>query len=180
MSNMRLESSGRVIRQAEERDARLLCDWWNDGDVMAHAGFPDGLGTTEREVAERLRSDSDACRRLLLEIDGLAVGEMNYRTVAAGEAEIGIKLCDPAARDRGNGTAFLRMLIAYLFEEAGYERIRLDTNLQNTRAQHVYEKLGFRRTSVHINAWKDQRGLPQSMVDYELTRAAYASAYPSA
>ena len=180
MDPIRLESGGRVIRQAEESDARLLCEWWNDGDVMAHAGFPDGLGTTEREVAALLKTGSGSGRRLLLEVNGVPVGEMNYRTVAAGEAEIGIKLCDPVSRDRGNGTAFLRLLIEYLFEGARYERIRLDTNLRNTRAQHVYEKLGFRRTSVHINAWKDQRGLLQSTVDYELTPGAYASACPSA
>jgi len=45
----------------------------------------------------------------------------------------------------------------------------LDTNLKNTRAQHVYEKLGFRKVRTRINAWKDQLGELQSAVDYELT-----------
>mgnify|MGYP002565728841 CR=1 FL=1 len=43
-----------TIRQAEVADAKQLAAWWNDGAVMAHAGFPNGLGTTEEEIIERL------------------------------------------------------------------------------------------------------------------------------
>jgi hypothetical protein len=32
------------IRNAYARDAKILSEWWNNGEVMAHAGFPDGLG----------------------------------------------------------------------------------------------------------------------------------------
>ena len=32
------------IRNAEEKDCEQLAAWWNDGSVMAHAGFPNGLG----------------------------------------------------------------------------------------------------------------------------------------
>ena len=43
-----------TIRQAEVDDAKQLAAWWNDGAVMAHAGFPNGLGTTEDEVVKGL------------------------------------------------------------------------------------------------------------------------------
>ena len=49
-----------------------------------------------------------------------------------------------------------------------YSKIVLDTNLKNTRAQHVYESLGFRKVRTNIDAWTDQTGRPQSSVDYEL------------
>ncbi len=55
-------------------------------------------------------------------------------------------------------------------EELGYDVIKLDTNLENKRAQHVYEELGFRRIRVNIDSWKDQLGRDQSSVDYELKR----------
>lgn len=29
-----------TIRTAVEHDAYTLLKWWNDGNVMAHAGFP--------------------------------------------------------------------------------------------------------------------------------------------
>ena len=47
-------------------------------------------------------------------------------------------------------------------------KIILDTNLNNTRAQHVYEKLGFKKVRVKNNSWKNQLGEWQSSVDYEL------------
>ena len=59
------------------------------------------------------------------------------------------------------------MRIAELFQR-GYEKIVLDTNLKNVRAQHVYEMLGFRKLRVNIDSWEDQLGELQSSVDYEL------------
>lgn len=31
-----------AIRITTREDAALLCKWWSDGKVMAHAGFPNG------------------------------------------------------------------------------------------------------------------------------------------
>ena len=40
---MKLQSGDIIIRAAEVHDAPLLTKWWNDGEVMAHAGFPERL-----------------------------------------------------------------------------------------------------------------------------------------
>lgn len=160
-----------VIRSATREDAPLLCAWWNDGEVMAHAGYPNGLGVTVQEVVRNLEAANNHV--LILEIDGEAVGEMNYRTAAEGTAEIGIKICKPDRQEKGFGTHFLEMLIGTLFNEHGYQKIILDTNLSNSRAQYVYEKIGFRKTAVHIDSWKDQLGNWQSSVDYQLTKKEY-------
>jgi RimJ/RimL family protein N-acetyltransferase len=167
---MRLKSGKLTIRNATTEDAEILCRWWNDGAVMAHAGFPNGLGTSAEKIAASLKQDTDLHRRLILELEGVAIGEMNYRTTAERTAEIGIKICDASQQDRGHGTTFIRMLIDYLFEHRGYDKIALDTNLKNERAQHVYEKLGFRKTATRMNSWKNQLGELQSAVEYELLK----------
>ncbi len=159
-----------TIRHATSEDASLLCVWWNDGKVMAHAGFPNGLNTTTERIAKSLANDTDATgRRLILEVDGIAVGEASYRNLNNGAAEIGIKICDFSRQEKGHGTVFLKMLITSLFAK-GYQKIVLDTNLRNTRAQHVYEKLGFQKLRVNLNSWTDQLGELQSSVDYELLK----------
>lgn len=66
------------------------------------------------------------------------------------------------------------MLIGWLFRN-GYQKIILDTNLTNTRAQHVYESLGFRKVRTNIDTWKDQLGRLQSSVDYELVEQDFVS-----
>ena len=168
---MHITQDNLTIRNALPGDAPRLRRWWNDGKVMAHAGFPKGLGTTARRIRRSLKKDSDEhCRRLVIELDGRPIGEMNYRRKDEITAEIGIKICDFSEQNKGYGSALLRMLITTLFRDLGYERIVLDTNVNNLRARHVYEKLGFRRVGVRENSWKDQLGRWQSAVDYELTK----------
>lgn len=165
---MNLQYKSLMIRDAGSGDAQRLADWWNDGAVMAHAGFPKGLGTTAEKVKKDLQTDSDDTRRrLILEIDGETVGEMSCHNQGDGSAEIGIKICEVKWQEKGYGRQFLSMLIEELFRK-GYQRIVLDTNLENKRAQHVYESLGFRKKNVRVNSWRDQLGQWQSAVDYEL------------
>ena len=167
---MKLQYQDILLRNAEEKDAAQLAAWWNDGAVMAHAGFPLGLGTTPEKVASEIASDSDGTRRrLILEHRQKPVGEMCFRILSDDSAEIGIKICEAEYQERGIGRIALSMLIRALFHQ-GCEKIILDTNLKNTRAQHVYELLGFQKTGVRRDAWTDQLGRPQSAVDYELTK----------
>ena len=171
---MYLADGDLVIRNAEFDDAEILCRWWNDGSIMEHAGFPHGLCTTVEKIKSELATDTDGeHRRLILEVGSVPVGEMSYRRKGAASAEMGIKICDFKQQNRGFGPRFLTMLIESLFNKMGYEKIVLDTNLKNTRAQHVYENIGFRKTAVRFNSWKNQMGELQSSVDYELTKPEY-------
>ena len=66
------------------------------------------------------------------------------------------------------------MLIDWLFKK-GYIKIILNTNFTNTRAQYVYELLGFRKVRINIDSWKDQCGRFQSSIDYELVEKDFVS-----
>ena len=160
---MELQHGNILLRDATKTDAKQLAEWWNDGAIMAHAGFPNGLGTTEEEVAEDIGAGA-----LILEEAGKPIGEANYRIVDDKVAEIGIKICETDCQNRGLGRIILSMLISWLFEQ-GFEKIVLDTNLTNLRAQHVYESLGFRKLRINYDSWTDQLGNKQSAVDYVLT-----------
>ena len=91
-----------------------------------------------------------------------------------GVVEIGIKICETDCQNRGVGRKVLSMLIHWLFRN-GYAKIILDTNLTNTRAQHVYESLGFRKVRTNIDSWKDQLGQLQSSIDYALVEQDFVS-----
>ncbi len=172
---MLLKHSDFIIRDAVDTDAQTLCAWWNDGDIMAHAGFPKGLNTSPEHIRAELKGDSDESgRRLIIEKEGRPIGEMNYKNKGNNIAEIGIKICDFSIQNNGSGKVLLSMLIRTLFS-CGYHTITLDTNLDNTRAQHVYERLGFRKIRVNIDSWTDQLGKKQSSVDYELTEHNFIS-----
>ena len=157
-----------TLRDALPSDAAQLAEWWNDGSVMEHAGFPNGLGTTAERIAESLAGDSDDTRRrLMIEYCGRPIGEMSYR-LKGSEAEIGIKICDFTMQEKGLGKQALSLLISYLFDSCGCRRIVLDTAPENSRARHVYERLGFRLLRINKDSWRDQLGRSRSSADYEL------------
>ena len=148
---MNIKYNQLCIRNAEKKDCEQLAVWWNDGTVMAHAGFPNGLGTSAAEIEKQIADDSDETRRrLIIEYNDVRIGEMSFYVFENHRYEIGIKICESDYQEKGIGRVVLSMLI-------------------DTRAQHVYEKLGFRKTAVHYNSWKNQLGEMESSVDYELT-----------
>jgi len=161
-----------TIRNAVPSDAKQLCIWWNDGKIMEHAGFPNGLVISVEDIENDLAGDTDEkSRRHVIELAGKPIGEMNYRNKGYGVAEIGIKICDFSVHEKGLGTALLSMFIDALFNNYGFTKIILDTNTKNERAQHVYEnKLGFKKQRINVNSRYDQSGEPQSSIDYEMTK----------
>jgi len=172
---MFIEKDNLIIRNANIEDAYILSKWWNDGAVMDHAGFPNGIGKTIDEIVESIAKDTDETHRLLImELDYIPVGEMNYRNKGDGIAGIGINICEFSKQGKGDGYKFLSMLVSTLFESLGYSKIILDTNTNNIRAQYVYEKLGFRKVRVNVDSWKNQLGEFQSSIDYELTKENFS------
>ena len=163
---MRLEFENLTIRDATLGDAKLLTTWWNDGEIMKDVGFPYGLKTTIQKVKDEINSD---VHLLILELDKTPIGEMNYKERDEQSVEIGIKICHMSLQNKGLGKKYICMLISTLFNDFGYKSVVLDTALNNTRAQHVYEQIGFRKLGIRENCWRDQVGELQSAVDYELT-----------
>ncbi len=165
---MYLHQNELTIRDALPADAPLLCRWWNDGKVMEHAGFPQGLGTSVEKITQKLLEPDNRTHLLIIESEGLPIGEMNWRREESDHAEIGIKICESDRQEKGFGSRLIAMLCRDLFANRGIARITLNTMLENQRAQHVYEKLGFVKTGVRENCWRDQTGKLRTAVDYQL------------
>lgn len=163
---MYLKQDDLWIRTATLEDAHQLCIWWNDGKVMAHAGFTKGLNTTVDKIQHQL-SFPGKSHRMMIGYKEYTIGEMSYNEVDDITAEIGIKICDFAYQNQGNGTKLLKMLLGYL-KEIGYKKVILDTNFNNQRARHVYTKLGFKEVAINKDAWLNDLNEPQTSVDYEL------------
>jgi RimJ/RimL family protein N-acetyltransferase len=160
---MELRQDNLLIRYATINDAKILCTWWNDGKIMAHAGFSNGINTTEEKIMKQISEETDdTTRRWIIEINNEPSGEMNYRNKGNNTAEIGIKICDFNKQEKGHGTKLLKMFIEYLFEQLPYKKIILDTKLNNKRAQHVYRKIGFEKT-----------GMDEVAIYYELLKEKY-------
>ena len=86
----------------------------------------------------------------LIEVDGAIAGLIQFHEVPDPDymhAGIDITL-GSAHQGLGLGTEALRTLIGYLITKRGHHRITIDPAVENTRAIHVYEKVGFRPVGV--------------------------------
>lgn len=185
---MMIGAEGLAIRPARLEDAPQLNAWWNDGAVMAHAGFPRGLGQSLPETEAHIRRMLDAPNRGLwmLLCGGKTIGESSYRVLSGNAVECGWKICDTSYQNRGIGTAAILLTLQHYFTDPGFRALHpvtatvWDTNLNNLRAQKVYEqKIGAKRLGVRENSWKDQLGTWQSAVDYRLEREDFLQRFAS-
>ena len=114
-------------------------------------GFMDYLGDPsppDAELADAIRPVlSDEQAELLLAEDGQPLGYAHLRYyysvwMAALECFIEDLFVVEARRDAGIGARLLAASFARA-QEHGCKRVRLDTNQQNARSIHLYERLGF-------------------------------------
>lgn len=178
---MIIEKDKIVIRSATLDDAILLNEWWNDGKVMEHAGFPNGLGQSLDDTIENIKSSEGKLSQLcMIEIEGRPIGELNYRIKDDGAVYPGWKICDFSYQNQGYGTQIIKLLFEFLFTDEyinskfPIDRIIWDTMLENKRAQYIYEhKIKARKIGIKENSWQDQLGNWRSSVDYEISREEF-------
>lgn len=101
---MRIHKDNIIIRSATSDDAIHLNKWWNDGKVMEHAGFPNGIGESLDDTVANIKSWEGKLSQLcIIEIDGKPVGELNYKIKDDNAVYPGWKICDLNYQDKGYG-----------------------------------------------------------------------------
>lgn len=159
------------LRKAKVEDALQLVSWWNDGEVMAHAGFPNGVGVQVDEVVTLIKKDTDSERcHFIMEVNTKPIGEMHYKKQSDNSAELGIKICDFAFHNKGFGKKFLSLLISDLFDKNLYTILQVNVAKKNKIAQHVYEKLGFKEISSSKCVSKKYKDRKNGSIKYELNK----------
>jgi RimJ/RimL family protein N-acetyltransferase len=78
--------------------------------------------------------------------DDAYLGEAVLNQLDPGNASANFRIAVSglANRGRGYGTQATRLVLGYAFETVGLHRVSLEVYSFNPRAQHVYEKCGFR------------------------------------
>jgi aminoglycoside 6'-N-acetyltransferase len=96
------------------------------------------------------RVDEEGSTVFAILTDGAVVGCIEYAEETDPDyRHAGVDLfVSTRAQGRGVGTDALRALLTYLIDDLGHHRVIIDPSVENERAIHVYEKLGFRRVGV--------------------------------
>ncbi len=142
---------GRLIRlrAREPEDEPQLYEWFNDPEVTEHLSIRYPVShKSEREFIER--ASDVAYGNINFAIETLAEGKMiggcglEKSSPENRNAELGIAIGDKAYWDGGYGTDTMRTLVRFGFEMMNLHRVQLDVYANNSRAMHVYEKVGFK------------------------------------
>jgi aminoglycoside 6'-N-acetyltransferase len=97
----------------------------------------------------------------MIELEGRVVGMIQaYEEDDPMYRHAGIDIVvHPEAYGRRLGAEAIRVLARHLFEDRGHHRLVIDPNAANSRAIHVYERLGFRRVGVlREYEWSEHEG----------------------
>ncbi len=157
MKNL-IETERMLIRPVRADDLAHLVCWWNDGEVMRHVGFPNGLGITMEKLEaswKKWKDDPVQCRRIIcLKSEMISesgcvtapIGETNFHDYQPDnkQVEIGIKICRPDLWGQGYGTEALAAMTRYAFEALGVDRVLLNPSKTNARIIRVNKKCGYR------------------------------------
>ncbi|MFK0168244.1 GNAT family N-acetyltransferase [Streptomyces sp. NPDC090306] len=155
-----------VLRPFTADDADAVAEILRDPEVIRFTFPADGSLTPER-LRAWYGSRSARDDRLDLAVTDRSTGELLgevvlYEWVPEARACTFRTLLGPRGRGRGTGTEAIRLLLEYAFGELGLHRVQLEAWSDNSRALHVYRKVGFvvegvrRQTRMRDGAWADE------------------------
>lgn len=142
---------GRLIRlrAREPEDEPLLYEWFNDPEVTEHLSMRYPVSHAQEKAYIEANS-SPGYARADFAVETLAeaklIGGVDLRPMMPENrsAMLGIAIGDKGYWDGGYGTDTMRTVCRFGFEMMNLHRIGLEVFEGNDRAQHVYEKVGFK------------------------------------
>lgn len=153
------------LRAIEFEDLANLQRWINDPEVTRYLSAIRPMNAiAEREWIESQAKRADEVCLMIVARDGdLPVGTIGLHRVGGPNrsAVLGISIGEKGQWNRGLGTEAMRLISAYGFDTLNLHRIELQVYAGNSRARHVYERVGFRlegiRREARFNegAWED-------------------------
>ncbi len=139
-----------LLRPMAERDLGTMAGWDADQEL---ANLMGGVVRSEAESRARfskLLSDRNSVAMSILTQDGRLIGDIELTEIAwrSGDAELMVRIGDPAYRGGGIGAYAVRSMLSMAFEQFGLARVYLRACADNHRAIRCYHRCGFRCEGV--------------------------------
>jgi RimJ/RimL family protein N-acetyltransferase len=137
------------LRPGERRDIPLFVRWYTDARTTRTLLMSSPMGEAMEERWFERMLDAHGTDRFFFVIcrraDDRPVGSIDLHAVDLhhGGASLGIAIGDPDDTGQGYGSAALRALVGFAFDELRLERVELDVYAFNDGARRVYERVGF-------------------------------------
>ena len=154
------------LRPLEPEDAETVHRWYEDTRIQTLMGDPPlSLAGRRQRYEDAVKGDGADVFRFVICLldDDRAIGRIDVFEIDRqnGSCAFGITIGDPDLWGQGLGTDAVNALIDFAFGQLRMERVWLDTDDHNERAQAVYLKAGFtlegrfRRAFYQDGRWSD-------------------------
>ena len=133
---------------------RLFAEWQNDPAVYAdrsqYTPYVYSQIATDRYF-DRLQDPTRLVFAIML--GDAPIGELQLKRIdyTQGHATLSIHLQNDTCKNKGYGTAAIRLALDYAFGTLHLRTVYADALLPNARSRHVLEKVGFRPLSTDAN-----------------------------
>lgn len=124
----------------------LYKGWENDPAIYMDMDLFTQYEYEEDTVNRYFDSRQDPARVLFAIMkDGRPIGELQLKQIdwENRECTLSIHMQNDTVKGRGYGTCAEQLALQYAFDTLGMAAVNADTIEQNTRSQHVLEKVGF-------------------------------------
>lgn len=147
MQNPFLVGDKIYLRPLELTDAAAIAPWFNDPEVtrFLRRYQPMSLFAEEEFLRRQASNETDVVLGVVdKETDQLIGSAGLHPEYRCRTAQFGIGLGEKTSWGRGYGTEATRLMVGHAFDTLNLNRVWLHVYEYNPRAQHIYEKLGFR------------------------------------
>jgi [ribosomal protein S5]-alanine N-acetyltransferase len=159
-----------------DRAAPELAAFYNDSHNRAMMAHETDAYTAADVIAYYQQLRAEAGRPFLLFLDGVLLGDADFRNLEGQAGEFAIMIGGRATQGRGLGTRFGLMLHAFGYGVLGLERIYISVIPANTASRRLFEKLGYQIDgSPEAREFIDE----ESDLTMSLTRATFERARAS-
>lgn len=146
------------LRPREEGDAEMIHAWYQDTRISTLMGDKPRSLSWRRSRYETLLAEegTDTYFFIISRLeDDLPVGRLDLFSIDRqnGSAAFGLAIGDPAMWGKGYGSDAVNAVMDFAFGQLRLERLWLDTDAHNLRAQAIYTKAGFVREGVFRRAF---------------------------
>jgi RimJ/RimL family protein N-acetyltransferase len=154
------------LRSLEPSDAEVIHRWFEDTRISTLMGDPPmSLAARRARYEDAVKGNGrDVFRFVICRLDDdQPVGRIDVFEIDRqnGSCAFGITIGDPDLWGQGLGTDAVNAIVDFAFGQLRMERVWLDTDDGNARAQAVYRKAGFveegrfRRAFYQDGRWSD-------------------------
>ena len=165
------ETARLIIRRGDPNDVEFIRELWNDPLVMKYVGFPEGLGMSREEVADRFSAETGELFDRILIItmkDGIRIGNTKIgRINEKGITETDMKII-PAYWGKGYGKEAKKGLCDFIFTHTDAEIVQATPNRENIASIRMQEYAGAKPVDEGIFSFHQKMKMKTCPVPYIL------------